>query len=132
MITTRQNRLHRQHGQALVEFALTFPVTIMVIFSLLGFAYLFYAYVTMQLAVRDAASSIVHNPNQTIAEVQSTLLSSMVTLDQSHVGIDIQPSDPSTWDPGVQINVTGYYTVSLPIPALGTIRFQAQSVMTID
>jgi Flp pilus assembly protein TadG len=125
-------RARKQQGQALVEFAMTFPATIMVIASMMGFAYLFYAYVTMQLAVRDAASSIVHNPNQTISQVQTTLQNSMVTLDPSQVGIDIQPSDPSTWDPGVQINVTGYFTVTLPIPALGTVRFQAQSVMTIE
>ena len=137
-----RNRLKPQNGQALIEFAMTLPVTLLVIFSLIGFAYLFYAYATMNLAVRDAANYIVHNAdcnNTSVndAAVRTQVRSSMVTLDPNSVGIDIYPSNPNpptncAWLSGVRVSVTGYFTLSMPIEALGTVQFQAQSVMSIE
>jgi Flp pilus assembly protein TadG len=132
-VSTKGSReLRRQQGQSIVEFALTMPILLLVLFSTAGFAYLFYAYVTMQMAVREATSSIVHNPHQTVAAVQTTLRNSMVTLDPSAVEIDVQPSTPSTWVSGVQVSVSGIFSVSIPIRELGTIQFKAQSVMTVE
>jgi Flp pilus assembly protein TadG len=122
----------RRRGQSLVEFALILPILLMVMFAVVGFAVLFYSYLTMNLAVREGASSIVHNPKQTVSAVQATVLDSMATLDRSQVQIDVQPSDPRQWLSGVTIAVTGFYTVSTPVAASGPIHFQAQSVMTIE
>ena len=122
-------------GQALVEFALTLPVTLLVMFALMGFAYLFYAYVTMNLAVRDAASYIVHNasdPTITVTAVQDQVRASMVTLDTSQVTISVSPNNPAQWVTGVRVSVTGIFNVPMPVQAFGPIQFQAQSVMTVE
>ncbi len=121
-----------QAGQSATEFALTFPVVVLVLSGIAGFALLFYAYLTMQLAVRQGTNSIVHNPYQTVADVQSTVKNSMVTLDPTNVSIDVEPSDPSLWVSGMHVSVSAYYTVTLPTNPPGPIRFQAQSVMTIE
>ena len=133
MKTRKMVRLgRRRNGQSLVEFAMMLPILLMVIFGVGGFAALFYAYLTMNLAVREGASSVVHNPRQTLSDVQTTILSRTATLDQSQIRIDISPSDPTQWLSGVSIGVTGFYTVNTPIAAYGPIRFQAQSIMTIE
>ena len=108
------------------------PILLMVIFGVGGFAALFYAYLTLNLAVREGASSVVHDPKQTLSAVQATILSRTVTLDQSQIRIDIEPSDPAQWLSGVSIGVTGFYTVNTPIAAYGPIHFQAQSIMTVE
>jgi Flp pilus assembly protein TadG len=133
MSPRRLRRVRRQRkGQSLVEFALMLPILLMVMFAIGGFAVLFYAYLTLNLAVREGASSLVHNPKQTVSTVQATVLSTMATLDPSQIRVDVQPSDPATWLSGVSIAVTGFYTVGTPLAAYGPIKFQAQSIMTIE
>ena len=133
MNASHPRRAHRnQAGQSAAEFALTFPVLVLVLTGLAGFALLFYAYLTMQLAVREGTNSIVHNPSQTVAKVQTTVKGAMVTLNPTDVSIDVEPSDPSLWVSGVRVSVTAYYIISVPINPPGPIRFQAQSVMTIE
>jgi len=125
-------RTRQPKGQALVEFALTLPVLLLVLFAVTSFALLFYSYVTMQMAVREGTNAIVHNTHQTVSQVQDTVKSYMVTLDQSQVSVGVEPNDPSLWLPGVQVSVSGVYTVSLPVQVLGTIQFRTVSVMTIE
>ena len=126
-------RVHRpRKGQTMVEFALMLPILLMVIFAVGGFAVLFYSYLTLNLAVREGASSLVHNPKQTVSAIQTTVLSTMATLDPAQIRIDVQPSDPTVWLSGVSVAVTAFYTVTTPLAAYGPIKFQAQSVMTIE
>ena len=131
-LSYKSRKSERQSGQAAVEFALTFPVLMIVLTALMGFAVLFYSYLTMELAVREGTSSITHNPAQTVADIQTVVRNSMVTLDQSQVSIDVSPSQPSTWVSGVQVSVSALYTVNVPLNPVGPIVFQAQSVMTIE
>lgn len=116
----------------MVEFAMTLPALLTVLFGMAAFAVLFYSYVTMQLAVREGTNSIVHNTHQTVSQIQDTVRSRMVTLDRNQVNVIVEPSDPNTWIQGVQVSVSGVFTLSLPVDALGTIQFRAVSVMTIE
>jgi len=120
------------HGQALVEFALTFPIILMVLLFVVGFALVFYSYVTLQMAVREGTNSIVHNPRQTTAAVETTVRGYVVTLDQSQLTVLVEPASPSSWGPGAQVSVSGLYNVVLPVSALGTFQLRAVSVMTIE
>jgi Flp pilus assembly protein TadG len=124
--------LQPQSGQAAVEFALTFPVLMIVLTAITGFAVLFYSYLTMELAVRQGTNSITHNPSQDVAAIETVVKNSMVTLDPSQVSISVSPSNPSVWVSGVQVSVSALYTVNVPLNPLGPIVFQAQSVMTIE
>ena len=129
---TKRCRKPQPQGQTFVEFALTLPVLLLVLFGLAGLAVLFYSFVTMQLAVREGTNSIVHNTHQTVSQIQDEVRSHMVTLDRNDVNVIVEPSDPNSWIQGVQVSVSGVFTVSLPSDALGTIQFRAVSVMTIE
>ena len=131
-LSYKSRKSKRQAGQAAVEFALTFPVLMIVLTAVMGFAVLFYSYLTMELAVREGTSSITHNPAQTVDNIQTVVRNAMVTLDPSQVSIDVSPSEPSAWVSCVQVSVSALYTVNVPLNPVGPIVFQAQSVMTIE
>jgi hypothetical protein len=127
----------------MVEFALILPFLLVIIIGIMGFTLLFFSYVTMQNAVREGTSAIVHKTQQiTVAEVRQIVISATVTLDRDSMHIDISPNDPSAWNSGVRVSVSGYYTVPLPtitIPTLnGSIevirpfQIHADSIMTIE
>lgn len=46
---------HRARGQTLVEFALTFPLFLVVLFGIIEFAFLFNAQLSLNYATRDAS-----------------------------------------------------------------------------
>lgn len=124
---------HQQpRGQATIEFALVIPILLAILYFVTAFSVVFYAYVTMQMAVREGTNAVVHNPRQTVSQIQNTVRSYVVTLDQGQLNVIVEPADPSLWLPGVQVSVSGIYTVNLPIQALGPIQFKTTSVMTIE
>jgi Flp pilus assembly protein TadG len=151
----KKNR--KQSGQALVEFTLMFPIFLAVVLGLATFSILFYSYVTMQLAVREAASAAVHNPKQSVDAIRTVACDSSFSLIKSSLLVQVEPPDttavscsnpntgtsaPATWVPGGSIAVKLSYsvpmpsaTISLPGGALvrfGPIPITAQSRMTIE
>jgi Flp pilus assembly protein TadG len=132
----------RERGQALVEFAFVFPIFLGVLIGLMSFAILFYSYVTIQLAVREGTSAIVHDPkHQTVANIQSLVSSQSFSLNTSQLTVLVSPP-AAQWVSGAQVSVSAAYYVPLPtvnVPVLGngtirfgTIQISAQSVMTIE
>jgi Flp pilus assembly protein TadG len=132
-----------QSGQALVEFTLMFPIFLAVLIGLVGFSLLFYSYATLQLAVREGTSAIVHDPrNQTTTSIQNLVRSRSFALDPSQLSILVEPTDSSQWISGVQVSVSAVYYVPLPtvsVPMggravflLGPIPIKAVSIMTIE
>ncbi len=135
-------------GQSLVEFAFVFPIFLGVLIGLMFFAILFFSYVTLQLAVREGTTTIVHDPgNQTVAQIQQVVRNNSFSLDQSQLNVLVEPADHDAlgnlqWVSGVQVSVSAAYYVPLPtvnIPLLGNstirlgkIQITAQSVMTIE
>ncbi len=135
--------LQHKKGQALVEFTLMFPIFLGVLIGLVAFSLMFYSFVTMQLAVREGTSAIVHYPKQnTSASIETIVRSKSFSLNPSALTILVEPADPANWLSGVSVSVTAVYYVPIPnvnIPLIGggAIRFgpvpvKAVSVMTIE
>jgi Flp pilus assembly protein TadG len=150
----------KQKGQATVEFAFIFPIFIGVFVGLVFFALLFYSYVTLQLAVREGASELVHHPLDTTYAIRRMVCDSGFSLAPAKLSVKVEPPDTAGtaavlcsglntsegvyagWQTGVSVSVTGYYTVPLPnvaIPTvsgslliLGPMTISAQSIMTFD
>jgi Flp pilus assembly protein TadG len=138
------NRRKKERGQAMVEFAFVFPIFLGVLIGLAAFSILFFSYVTLQLAVREGTSAIVHDPaHQTVSSIQTLVRSQSFSLNtaSSQLQILVEPPE-SQWVSGVQVSVSAAYYVPMPtvnIPVLGngtirlgTIQIRAQSVMTIE
>ena len=150
----------KQKGQATVEFAFMFPLFLGVFVGLVFFAILFYSYVTLQLAVREGASDLVHNPLATTYSIRRSVCNAGFSLAPATMSVKVEPPDAfgtaaaacsslngsegvySGWQSGVSFSITGFYTVPLPsvaIPTtsgsmliLGPITISAQSIMTFD
>lgn len=138
-----RNYRKKETGQALVEFVLMFPIFLGVLIGLVAFSMLFYSYITMQLAVREGTSAIVHDPkHQTVANIQTVVRSNSFALDPNQLSILVEPSNIAAWVTGAQVSVVAVYTVPMPavnIPLigggairLGPIPITASSVMTIE
>ncbi len=144
-------------GQATVEFTLMFPIFIGILLGMAVFSILFYSYVTMQLAVREATSAIVHNPQKSVDEIRTIACNSGFALIRNSISVQVEPPDttaiscanpntgtaaPATWIPGGSVAVSAFYhvpipTANIPLPGGNAIRFgpipiKAQSRMTIE
>lgn len=139
----RLTRPVAERGQALVEFTLSLPLFLALLLGLLGMSLLFYSYVTVTLAAREGASALVHNPQQTVAQIQTVVRNTSISLDRNALTVSVEPNDPSLWVSGEKISVTANYLVPLPtlqlpdlrgnrILILAPITIRAVSNMTID
>jgi len=148
-------RVNSVEGQTLIEFALVFPIFLGIFIGLMAFAILFYSYVTLNLAVREGASAVVHCPSLTceypkllngnsirsVDDVKTLVREKCFSMNPSGLNVLVEPSQ-SQWVRGAQVAVTASYnvpmpTVSVPLVSggairLGTIQIQAQSVMTVE
>ncbi|HEY8813554.1 MAG TPA: TadE family protein, partial [Candidatus Dormibacteraeota bacterium] len=57
------NRRPRNRGQALVEFAIVFPIFILVLFAVIEFSVMLYSQMTVSNAAREAARVSVVDPD---------------------------------------------------------------------
>lgn len=153
--------MNGKRGQSTVEFALVLPVFLGALLGLVAFSLVGYSYVTIQLAAREGASSLVHNPKQTIYAVRNTVCTKSFSLDKSHTYVSVQPPDTantsapscttlntsegaySGWNSGDQVTVIVNYTIPLPtfkIPlvtgggavVIAPFGINATSVMSIE
>lgn len=138
-----KRKLKQPAGQTMVEFALILPFLLIVIVGIMGFSLLFFSYVTMQNAVREGATAVVHNTRSiTVAEVKQLVISYTVTLDRDAILVVVSPNDATAWNSGVRISVSAYYTVPLPTIVIPTLngpfevirpfKVSADSIMTIE
>jgi len=154
MLTFKPRKTER--GQSLVEFAFVFPIFLGVLIGLMFFSILFYSYVTLQLAVREGASVVVHCPTLTcddpklsngnsirsVTDIQTLVREKSFSLNTGGFTNIIVAPDQSQWVLGAHVSVSAAYYVPLPtvnVPTLGnstirlgTIQITAQSVMTIE
>jgi Flp pilus assembly protein TadG len=150
----------RQGGQSTVEFALIFPIFLATFIGLASFSLLFYSYVTLQLAVRQGTSMLVHNPSNSIYSIRREVCNSGFAFAPGQMSVKVEPPDTAGttasscsslntsegayagWQSGISVAVTGFYTIPLPRVAIpingsdvvifGPIPIQAVSIMTFD
>lgn len=129
---TSQKRRERSRGQALVEFAVVFPVFILVLFGLIEFSFMLYSQMTVSNAAREAARVSVVDPDacsiQDLAKATanaaaSGLNTTFVTTTASVVSSGT-PSSCSTAKQGDPVTVTVAYTYHTFFPLFFGATFQ--------
>jgi hypothetical protein len=134
-------------GQSTVEFGLIFPVFLAAFLGLVMFSVIFFSFVTLQLAVREGASYLAHNPDATIYSVRQAVCGAGFAFSPATMYVRVEPPDSASysgdecsalpgisqtapneiaysgWQSGISFSVTGIYTVGLPtikIPISGS------------
>lgn len=142
-----------ESGQAMVEFALTISIFIMLLFGFLGLAIVFFAWLTTVSAAREGARYVISNPSATDTQIKNAICSSSVmlggsasncnNLTNSDLIITTEPSSASARIPNAQISVRVQYRAQVPtlgvtwlngsrMTFLGPIWVSSQAVMRID
>ena len=118
-----RRRRDRGRGQSLVEFALIFPILILILVAIFDLGRLVFAYNTITNAAREATRyGIV---NQTEASIQAEAINQATSLGLVNANVDVEfcnadasvcnKTKPTTLDSLVQVRVTYSWTAITPI-----------------
>ena len=116
----------KQEGQSMVEFALTFPILLLVIIGIFQFGAIFNGYVTVTNAAREGARVAVVGAED--AEIEERVIRASTSLFMTPItteNIDISPTE-RTVGQDVTVRVDG--TVPIVIPGFNTIFGSAYTV----
>ncbi len=127
----RRRRLRGGRGQSLVEFAVVFPVFILLLAGMVDFGLGLYANVTIINAAREGARLGVTLQPMNTSAIDTRVRSMATGLDQAQLGVTstcLRPSGSTfvactspSWVAGdsVKVNVTYHYSMVWPL-AFGT------------
>jgi Flp pilus assembly protein TadG len=139
---------HRSRGQSLVEFALVFPIFMLLLVGMIDFGMGLYQYMTVINGARVGARAAVLNPKDTNNVIQNA-----VTAATSTAGVTIDPtkivitctSSPTATPPNasescsvastgdtISVTVPYAYSMILPVTFGNTINMTSTAQMAID
>jgi Flp pilus assembly protein TadG len=137
-----QSRRERTRGQGLVEFALIFPVMILILVGIFDVGRLIFAYNDITNAAREATRlGIV---NQTIGAIQNEAINQAETLGLNTGQVDVKFCDlagttctttkPTDLDAFVKVQVSYSWTAITPVVGniIGPVTVTAVSQMPIE
>jgi hypothetical protein len=131
----KRKRRKRQQGQALVEFSLVMLVLFMLLFGVIDFARVFFAYATMSQGVREAARFAVVHP-QSDGPIIARARQSMVVIGGTE---DVEVFFPDTNPDGsecrlhlcrVQVVATSDFPIWTPV--VPNFQIVARATMHIE
>jgi Flp pilus assembly protein TadG len=131
-VTAREMMLKtggHQGGQALVEFALTIPIFILLLLGFLGMAVILFSFLTANEAARDGSRYVIADPTATDSEVRNYICQKnsglgggdtncLAMLGAGSLTITVEP-DVSHRVQNGQLAVTVAYRVPLPTLSVG-------------
>ena len=108
-----------QRGQTAVEFALVAPILIVLLLGIIQVGIAFHDYVTITDAARAGARKAVvaRFTGGTTATTEQAVRNAASDLDQSKLGVNVNP--PALTTAGSTVTVTATYPYSIDIPLLG-------------
>jgi hypothetical protein len=129
--------LRREHGQSLVEFAITLPVLLLLVLGTIDLGMGFKTYIVLTNAAREGARTITIYPtNQTLAIERIRGEADTIGLSDALVSeggaISFSPSGP--YEAGDKVKVTVAYEYQLlfgAITGIPAIPFTASSTMAV-
>ena len=131
---------HRAHGQGLVEFALVFPIAMLVLIAIFDVGRLVFAYNDITNAARSGARTAI--VDQTPGDASTSTINQATSLGLTNANVDIQYLKPdlsgscSPLQLGCVAQVTVHYAWSAITPIvgniLGPITVTAESRMPIE
>ena len=99
-------------GQAMVEFALTVPIILILFISVVLFSFMLYSFVTLSHGAREGTRYIVGAPQASDTEVEDYVKARFGLLDPNQAVIVIEP-DPAERQPGSNVTVRISYPFQL-------------------
>ena len=138
----RHPRRSRTRGQGLVEFALVFPLLILLIVGVFDAGRLIFAYNSITNAAREATR--VGIVDQTAATIQNEAINQATSLGLTSAAVDVQFCDstatvctttkPTNLDSLVQVRITYQWTAITPIIGniIGPKTITATSRMVVE
>lgn len=129
---TPRRRHPQERGQAMVEFALTLPILLFVIFALIQFGLYFGKRLDLQSATREGArrASIAFDHADPIGETRAAVHDAVSLTDDDRVTVTVTPSPSPQWNHGDVVTVRSTTPYSFGVMGLlewnGTIRSEAQ------
>ncbi|AEF94051.1 TadE family protein [Desulfotomaculum nigrificans CO-1-SRB] len=137
MIKQVKNFNRNQRGQTLVELALILPILIILLMGTIEFGRIFFTYLTVTHASREAARSTVIATGKDDAYIRNKVLEAASWLTPADLKVDVTPSSPDNRTSGVPLTVTVSYPVQLYTPVLSNVltnpfTVKAQTTMRIE
>lgn len=131
------------HGQAMIEFALTVPIVILLLILVVGLAFMLYSFVTLSSCAREGARLIMERPQATQVELAEYTKRGAGILDRDLMTVTTSPA-PEARNPGANVTVAVSYPfqiVDVTVPYIlapgdfrifPTIWLNAVSTMNLD
>lgn len=125
----KSNKCADARGQAMVEFALTFSIFILLFIGFVGMGVVLFSYVTTASAAREGARFVIANPQATDAQVRNYICSvnpglggtqnaCLAYIANNELVITIEPAAAARV-PQAQVSVTVRYRVPVPTLSIG-------------
>ena len=140
-----RNRSKHGRGQSLVEFALVFPIFILLLSGMIDFGFGFYSYMTVINGARVGARVASINPIDTNGAIENAVTNEAVALSSAPTTtFQCLPSGSSTWQSCtaagytptkgdfVRVTVTYTYGAVMPLPFLSRIPMTSTVQMAIE
>lgn len=126
-----------QQGQTLVELALILPILVILLMCTIEFGRIFFTYLTVTHASREAARATVIHTGQDDAFIKQKVELTASWLKPDKLIIEVTPASPANRTTGVPLTVSVKYPVDLYTPLLSDIMpnpffVQAQTTMRIE
>jgi len=126
-----------QQGQTLVELALILPILVILLMCTIEFGRIFFTYLTVTHASREAARATVIYTGKDDAFIKQKVQESASWLNAGKLVVEVTPSSPASRTTGVPLTVSVKYPVDLYTPVLSDIMtnpftVQAQTTMRIE
>jgi Flp pilus assembly protein TadG len=111
----KHNKMKRERGQTLTEFALVLPILVVLMLGIVQFGVAFNNYVTLTDAVRAGArkAAVSRNASDPAGTCRAAVLAAGVNLDSAELGSEL--SCDSSWTPGSDVTVRATYPYSIKI-----------------
>jgi len=141
-IARRSRRLGNDRGQALVEFALAVPIVLVLMFGIMEFSRHYYARLTLQHAVSEAARfattggvlpDSVGDPMSRAKSITTVIARRASTLNVDVDGVTLDPADGG--GPGDVLRVSADFTFNFLMPGVrtlfpdGSLRFSVSTAL---
>ena len=112
-------------GQAIIEFALTISLTLLLIFGMIDFSRAIYTTSVIQWAAQQGARAGIADPTADLVRVVSEAAKArLVGLDVEKVDVDVELLEASN-----MVSVTITYPFEFVTPVGGTIQMRASASM---
>lgn len=126
-----------QRGQTLVEIAIILPLLILLLMATIEFGRIFFTYLSVTGAAREAARSTVISTQKDDATIRQRVEDAASWLTARDLTVEISPASENSRTSGVPLTITVSYPVALYTPLLSQIMpnpftVTAQTTMRIE